>query len=162
MFKSLALTAMAVAVFASASAADAPAAAAPADTEKMMAQLRDDMQAARADIVAKGITLSSEQAAKFWPLFQQFQDEQNATIDAQLKATQKYADNIAKLTEADSIAYVSALLAQDEKIHEIRTRWLKKFQSVIPAGTAARVIHIYRRLGNVAQLKLSSMIPLAR
>jgi Spy/CpxP family protein refolding chaperone len=71
MFKSLALTAVAVAVFASASAADAPAAQTPADTEKMMIELRDDMQAARADIVAKGIKLSSEQAAKFWPLFQQ-------------------------------------------------------------------------------------------
>jgi len=162
MFKSLALTAIAIAVFASASAADAPAAATPADNEKVMTQLRDDMQAVRADVVAKGIKLSSEQAAKFWPLFQQFQDEQNATIDAQLKATQKYADNIAKLTEEDSIAYVSALLERDQNIHDIRIKWLKKFQSVIPAGTAARVIQIDRRLGNVAQLKLSSMIPLVR
>ena len=56
-----------------------------------MAQFRDDLQAASADIVAKGITLSSDQAAKFWPLFQQYQDEQKAIIDAQLTATQKYA-----------------------------------------------------------------------
>lgn len=162
MFKSLALTVIAIAVFASASAADAPAAVTPAENEKMMAQLRDDMQAARADVVAKNIKLSSEQAAKFWPLFQQFQDEQNATIDSQLKATQKYADNIAKLTEADAVAYVTALLERDQSIHGIRIKWLKKFQSVVPAGTAARVIQIDRRLSNVAQLKLSSMIPLVR
>ena len=160
MFKPLVLTAIAVAVFASASAADAPAAPTPADNEKVMAQFRDDLQAASADIVAKGITLSSDQAAKFWPLFQQYQDEQKATIDAQLKATQKYADSLDKLTDADALAYVGALLERDQQIHDLRVKWLKKFQSVVPAGTAARVIQIDRRLGIVAQLKLAQKIPL--
>jgi len=160
MFKPLALTAVAIAVFASASAADAPASPTQAETDKVMAQFRDDLQAARADIIAKGITLSSEQAAKFWPLFQQFQDEQNVTIDAQLKATQKYADSIDKLTDADSLAYVTALLERDQKIHDTRVKWLKKFQTVLPMGTAARVIQIDRRLGNVAQIKLAQKIPL--
>jgi len=161
MFKSLALTAVAIAVFASASAADAPAST-PADNEKVMAQFRDDLQAASADIVAKGITLSSDQAAKFWPLFQQYQDEQKAIIDAQLKATQKYADSLDKLTDADALAYLDALLDRDQKIHDLRVKWLKKFQSVVPAGTAARVIQIDRRLGIVAQIKLAQKIPLVR
>jgi len=159
MFKPFALAAIAVAVFASASAADAPASS-TADNEKVMAQFRDDLQAASADIVAKGITLSSDQAAKFWPLFQQYQDEQKAIIDSQLAATQKYGDSLGKLTEADSLAYVGALLERDQKIHDLRLKWLKKFQSVVPAGTAARVIQIDRRLGIVAQIKLSQKIPL--
>ena len=161
MFKPFALTVIAVAVFASASAADAPASS-TADNEKVMAQFRDDLQAASADIVAKGITLSSDQAAKFWPLFQQYQDEQKAIIDAQLAATQKYGDSLGKLTEADSLAYVGALLERDQKIHDLRLKWLKKFQSVVPAGTAARVIQIDRRLGIVAQIKLSQKIPLVQ
>jgi Spy/CpxP family protein refolding chaperone len=158
MFKPLALIA-AIAVFASASAADAPAPAG-ADNEKVMAQFRDDLQAASADIVAKGITLTGDQAAKFWPLFQEYQAEQKAIIDAQLKATQAYAEHIDKLTDADSLAYVSALLERDQKIHDLRAKWLKKFQSVVPAGTAARVVQIDRRLGLVAQIKLSQKIPL--
>jgi len=161
MFKPFALTAVAIAVFATASAADAPAPS-TADNEKVMAQFRDDLQAASADVVAKGITLSSDQAAKFWPLFQQYQDEQKAIIDAQLAATQKYGDSLSKLTEADSVAYVGALLDRDQKIHELRLKWLKKFQSVVPAGTAARVIQIDRRLGIVAQIKLAQKIPLVR
>jgi len=160
MFKPLVLAAAAIAVFASASAADAPATPPSADNEKVMAQFRDDLQAAGADIVAKGITLSADQAAKFWPLFQQYQDEQKVTIDAQLKATQKYADSFGKLTDADALAFVDALLARDQKMHDLRAKWLKKFQSVVPAGTAARVIQIDRRLGLVAQIKLSQKIPL--
>jgi Spy/CpxP family protein refolding chaperone len=160
MFKPLALTAVAIVVFASASAADAPAAATPEDNDKVMAQFRDDLQAASADIVAKGITLSADQAAKFWPLFQQYQDEQKVTIDAQLKATQKYADSLGSLTDAVSLEYVGALLARDQQIHDLRVKWLKKFQTVVTPGTAARVIQIDRRLGLVAQIKLSQKIPL--
>ena len=85
MFKSLAVI-TALAIFASASAADAPATAAPADNEKVMAQFRDDLQAASADIVAKGITLTGDQAAKFWPLFQEYQAELLPEYKARLEA----------------------------------------------------------------------------
>ena len=165
MFKPLALTVVAIAAFAPAWAATPAAAAPPAATaaptdEQLMTQFRTDLQAAGADVVAKGITLTSDQAAKFWPLFKQYQAEQAAIIDAQLKATQKYADSSDKLTEVDSLAYVSALLDRDQKSHDLRVKWLTKFQTVVPAGTAARVVQIDRRLGLVAQIKIASKIPL--
>ena len=164
MIKSALLALVAAGTLASALAADAPAAkpTPQQELEKVVTQVRDELQAARADVVAKGLTLSAEQAAKFWPLFEQFQAEQNAVIDAQLKATQKYADNYAKLTDADSTAYVTALLDRDQKIHDIRARWLTKFQTVIPPNLAARVIHIDRRLGLLSQLKIASIVPLVR
>ena len=164
MFKSLTLAA-AIGILTPVLAADAPAtpAASPQqETERLLTEVRNDLQAKRADIVAKGLTLSAEQAAKFWPLFEQFQAEQNAVIDAQLKATQKYVDNYAKLTDADSLAYVNALLERDQKIHDIRAKWLTKFQTVLPAGAAARAIHIDRRLGLLSQLAIASKIPLVR
>jgi len=164
MIKSFALALVAAGTLGAALAADAPAAKlTPAqELEKVVAQVRDELQAARADVVAKGLTLTAEQAARFWPVFEEFQKEQNAVIDAQLKATQTYAENYAKLTDADSLAYVTALLERDEKIQDIRTKWLKKFQTVLPPGMAARVIHIDRRLGLMSQLKIASLVPLVR
>jgi Spy/CpxP family protein refolding chaperone len=166
MIKSAMLAIVAAAVVAPALAADAPpakpAATPQQETEQLLTEVRNDLQAKRADIVAKGLTLTADQAAKFWPLFEQFQTEQNAVIDAQLKATQKYADSYAKLTDADSLAYVNALLERDQKIHDIRVKWLAKFQTVLPPGTAARAIHIDRRLGLLSQLAIASKIPLVR
>ena len=166
MIKSFALALAVAGSLGLANAADAPpakpAATPQQETERLLAEVRNDLQAKRADVVAKGLTLTAEQAAKFWPLFEQFQAEQNAVIDAQLKATQKYADSYANLSDADSLAYVNALLERDQKIHDIRIKWLTKFQTVVPAGTAARVIHIDRRLGLLSQLAIASKIPLVR
>ena len=112
--------------------------------------------------MAKGLTLTADQAAKFWPLFETFQKEQSAIVDGQIKATQKYGDNYAALSDADALAYINALLERDAKMHDLRVKWLAKFQTVVPTKIAARAIQLDRRLGQVTQVKLSSQIPLIR
>jgi hypothetical protein len=119
-------------------------------------------KAQRADVMAKGMTLTAEQAAKFWPLFEIFQKEQSAIVDGQLKATKKYADSRESLSDADALSYINALLERDAKLHDLRLKWLGKFQTVVPTKVAARAIQLDRRLGQVTQVKLSSQIPLIR
>lgn len=131
-----------------------------ADTKKALAQYREAMQATRADIMAKGLTLSADQAAKFWPMFEQYQKEQNAIIDAQIEAIQKYADHFSTLNDTDSVAFVKALLDRDDKMQALRAKWLAKFQTAVPGGTAARAIQLDRRISQIAQAQLSSQIPL--
>lgn len=156
--KKLTLAALALALAAPAFAADPPA---PAPTqEQVIAQFTKDLQAARADIMAKGLTLSADQAAKFWPLYEQYQKEQDAVVNGQISATQAYADHFASLTDADALAYVNALLDRDAKMHDLRVKWLAKFQTVVPTKTAARAIQLDRRISQVAQVKVSSQIPL--
>jgi len=81
----------------------------------------------------------ADQAAKFWPMYQQFQNEQDAIIDEQGKAVLALADRFATLTNADSLA---------------------KLQTILPGGRAARAIQIDRRLGQIGQVLLSSQLPL--
>jgi hypothetical protein len=122
--------------------------------------LRSDLQARRADLLAKNMTFTAEQAAKFWPLFEKFQSEQNVIIDAQLQGVRKYAENYRALTDADALALMNAQFDRDEKINALRRKWLAEFQKVLPAKDAVRVMQIDRRLGMAAQVQLSARIPL--
>ena len=143
-------------------AADTPEStpAAQPTTEQVMQQFRDDLQAAAADVMAKGLTLNAEQAAKFWPMFDAFQKEQKAIIDAQLKSLVKYRDTYKTMSDADALAYANSLLARDQNIHDLRVKYLAKFQTVVPTRVAARAIQLDRRLGLVGQVKVSSQVPL--
>jgi hypothetical protein len=148
-------------------AADPPQAQSPmpaadaSNTTAALAKFRDDMQATRADIMAKGLTLTADEASKFWPLFKDYQKEQNVIIDGQIDAVKKYADRYQTLTPTDAVAYVKALLERDQKMDALRIKWLAKFQSGgISAGTAARAIQLDRRLSQLAQAQLSAEIPL--
>jgi len=145
------------------SADPAPATQPPPITdEQIVAQFRSDLMAKRADIMAKGLTLTADEAAKFWPLFGTFQKEQDVIVNEQIKATEEYAKHYQELGDKDALTYVNALLERDDKMHALRIKWLAKFQSVLSSKMAARAIQLDRRLGQVAQVQISQRVPLVR
>ena len=156
MHKMSIVTLLALACAAPAWAATAPDAKAIAQpsTDQVMTQFRDDLQASAANVMAKGLTLTAEQAAKFWPMFESFQKEQKAIIDEQLQSVVKYGEMYATLSDTDALAYVNSLLARDQKIHDLRVKYLAKFQQVVPVRVAARAIQLDRRLGLVGQVQV--------
>lgn len=144
--------------------ADAPAAGTSAQPtpEQIVSDFRKDLEAKSADVMAKALTLTADEATKFWPLYKEYQKEQGAIVDGQIQATQKYAAKYGHLTDAEALEYINALLARDQKVHDLRLKWLAKFQTVVPAATAARAIQVERRLGLVHQVGVSSQVPLVR
>jgi Spy/CpxP family protein refolding chaperone len=141
-------------------AAEPETGAKAAEEGQSLAEFRDGLQAIETDVISKAVSLTTEEATKFWPVFQSFQSEQRAIIDDQIAALQQYASDYASLTDDQAVAYVKALLERDQRIHDLRVKYLAEYSKVLPAGKAARVIHITRRLGLASQAKLASEIPL--
>jgi len=131
-----------------------------ASREDVLKNLRADMQSSRADIIAKNLTLSADQAAKFWPVFEAYQKQQNTIMDAQLKDLQKYVESYQTLDDAGALALMSAHLRRDAKMTELRQKWLGEFQKVLPPKLAVRAMQIDRRLSLLAQMEVSGQIPL--
>ena len=129
--------------------------------EEALKALRADMQSTRADIVAKNVSLSAEQAAKFWPAFEAYQKEQNVIMDEQLRDVMKYVDSYDTLDDATALSLMKAHLTRDAKMNALREKWLGEFQKVLPPKLAVRVMQIDRRLSLAAQVQVSSYIPLA-
>ena len=144
--------------------ADTPAAAPGAEptADQIIQDFRQDLEAKSADVLAKTLTLNADQATKFWPLYKEYQKELRPIVDGQIEATKKYAKGYGHLTDAEALAYVTALLERDQKVHDLRLKWLTKFQSAVPGTIAARAIQVERRLGLVQQVGVSSQVPLVR
>lgn len=139
--------------------ADAPQAS-QKTTKQLLAEFRDEIQAIETEVVSKSISLTADEATKFWPLFKKFQTEKAAIIDDQVAAVRTYADEYADLNDEESMKYVQALLDRDQRINALREKYLHEFAKVIAPGKAARVIHISRRLGLAGQARLANSIPL--
>jgi len=137
-----------------------PAAPAPATVEDTLTALRNDLQGKRADVIAKNVTLTQEQAARFWPLFEAYQRAQTAIMDEQLKSIQQYVDGYQTLDDLAALALITAHLDRDAKMVALRQAWLAEFLKVLPAKLAVRVIQIDRRISLSQQLQFTSKIPL--
>jgi Spy/CpxP family protein refolding chaperone len=130
------------------------------NVDEVVRAVRADLQGARADIMAKNLTLTAEQAAKFWPLFDQYQKEQNAIIEEQLKSVHQYVDNYQTLDDAGALRLINAHMERDGRMNVLRQRWLAEFQKVLPTRLAARAMQIDRRLSLAAQMEIVAQIPL--
>jgi len=135
---------------------------APVSIEEALKALRYDLQASRADIISKNVTLTAEQAAKFWPVFERYQKEQSAIMDAQMKGLQQYAEKFETLDDAGALALMKTHLDRDQKMVTLRQTWLGEFQKVLPAKLAVRVIQIDRRISLAHQVEFASQIPLVQ
>ena len=128
--------------------------------EDALKALRADLQSSRADIMAKNLTLSADQAAKFWPVFNAYQKEQNALIDEQLKGIQKYVDSYETLDDATALSLMKAHFDRDAKMNALRLKWLGEFQKVLPTE-ARRASDADRPAALLAaQMEIASQIPL--
>jgi len=102
--------------------------------EEVLQAFRKDLQSARADIMAKNLTLTADEAARFWPAYLKFQAEQTVIVDEQLRAMQKYVDNFETLDDASAMAQVNANLTRDLQINTLRRKWLAEFQKSCRSG----------------------------
>jgi Spy/CpxP family protein refolding chaperone len=128
--------------------------------DEIIKAVRADLQGNRAEIIAKNVTLDSAQAAKFWPVFNQYQQEQNVIMEDQMRGLQEYVDRYERLDDAGALGLITAHLERDAKMTMLRQKWLGEFQKVLPTKLAVLVMQIDRRISLVHQLEFASKIPL--
>ena len=131
-----------------------------AQMDEVLKEIRSDLQNSRADVMAKNLQLSSTQAAKFWPMFELYQKDQNAIMDDQLKNVQWFIENFEKADDAAALRLINAHFDRDEKMVALRKKWLGEFQTVVGAKLAVRMMQIDRRLSLAHQAWVTSKIPL--
>ena len=164
MKKPLAGTTLAALVLSAAALAAAPAPdhheGEEQDAEQLIELMRKDVRAEKADILAKTMELSAEEAALFWPLYKRYEAEAKALGDERLAIITDYADNIDTLTDEQARDLITRAVALEGKEHSLKERYLEEFLAVLPAKVVARFFQVDARINNLIDLELSTQIPL--
>lgn len=137
-----------------------PASSSSPSMDEVLVALRSDLQNDRSDIIAKNVSLTTEQAAKFWPIFQQYQKDQGVIMDDQLKSVQWFIENFDTADDAGALRLINAHFERDAKMSSLRQKYLAEFQKVLGTKLAVRVMQIDRRLSLTHQAFVASRIPL--
>jgi Spy/CpxP family protein refolding chaperone len=138
-----------------------PVSAKPA-VDDMLAAVRSDLMATRADTLAKNLTMTAAEAAKFWPVYDAYQKEQSVINEDHLKGVQRYVEAFDTLDDAGALSLIKAHLDRDERMNAQRQKLLLDLQRAVGTKLAARAVQIDRRLSLAFQLEIVSRIPLIR
>ena len=139
-----------------ATATDQPNAASDQDIEMLRANLRQQ----RKQIVAENMTLTADEATKFWPIFDQYRKEAIKPNDERWAVIKDYAANYGTMTEAQAQNYMTRANAVDEQLLALRMKYVPIFEKVISAKKTALFYQIDRRVDLLINLQLSAIIPM--
>ena len=153
----LLLALMLVACPLAARAAEKPAAA-PA-LEPTSQALLDAIRSNRKAMVAVNLTLTEEEAGKFWPVYEKYQAEINKLGDRLVGIIQDYTENFSSLSDDKAAKILDDYLAVEAERIQVKQTYAPQFKAVLSGRKVARLYQIENKMDAVIRYELAATIP---
>jgi hypothetical protein len=121
--------------------------------------LRDTIRANKKALVAANLTLSDEEAAKFWPLYEEYQKKLTAVNDRLVALIKEYTTHFSGMADDQALKLAEQYLAVEEDRVKVRREYLPQFAKVLPGRKVARFLQIENKMDAVVRYDLAEEIP---
>jgi hypothetical protein len=122
--------------------------------------LRKDIRSAKRQIVAANLTLTEDEAARFWPLYEQYSTDLGEVTDARIALIEEYAGEYGTLTDEQADSLIRRWLDTDISAAQLRQKYLPILRKVLPAKKAATFFQLDRSISMMIDVELTSRLPL--
>ena len=129
-------------------------------SDRDIEMLRADLRSQRKQITAENMSLTADEATKFWPIFDQYRHEAIKPNDERWALIKDYAANYKTMTEAQAQDYITRSTAVDQQLLALRMKYVPAFEKVISSRKTALWYQIDRRIDLLINLQLSTQIPM--
>lgn len=147
---------------AQAATAQQPAASSQQGIDQDVKLLRQDIRAKKKALIAANLTLTADQATKFWPVYDQYTAELVKINDQKYALIKEYADTWGTMTDTQAVSLITRSLAVDEQVAQLRIKYVPIFNKVVPGKTTATFFQIDRRVQAMIDLQLGAQLPLVQ
>jgi len=121
--------------------------------------LRDTIRANKKALVAANLTLSDEEAANFWPLYDRYQAELKPVQDRAVKIIEDYTASFHDLSNEKAMKLADDWLSAEGDRVKVRRTYLAEFAKVLPGRKVVRFYQIENKMDAVLRYDLASEIP---
>jgi hypothetical protein len=133
-----------------------------AAVDRDAALLRQDLRSQKKQLIAANLSLTADEATKFWPVYEQYAAELTKIGDQKYALIKEYAQGFASLSDEQALSLAKRSLALDEQVTALRTKYLPLVNKVVPGKKAATFFQLDRRISLLMDLQLASEIPLVQ
>jgi hypothetical protein len=130
------------------------------DLEPAIQMLRQEVGKDRREIVKANMLLTNSEAARFWPIYDEYRAEMTKIGDRRVKLITDYAANRNSMSEDEAHRLLKEALEIDQERTELKVSYVKKFNKELSARTTARFFQIDQKLDAALDASLAARIPL--
>ena len=113
-------------------------------------------------MIAANLKLTDTEAAKFWPIYDQYVTELIALNDKKFAVIQDYADNWGKLSDEQSLKFIRQWTEFDISIAPLRQKYVPTLSHVLDGKKTATFMQLDRRISMMLELQVASQMPLVQ
>jgi Spy/CpxP family protein refolding chaperone len=131
-----------------------------AASEQDIQMLRENIRSSRKKVVAANMSLTADEATKFWPIYDQYQQELNKIGDARWQFMKEYVASYPNVSADQAQNFMARSTQVDQQMIALRERYVAIFEKVISPKKVALWYQIDRQIDLVINMQLASLLPL--
>jgi hypothetical protein len=113
-------------------------------------------------LVSESMQLSETEAKKFWPVYDQFQNELFILRMRSLKLIENYAEQYKSMSNDAAKKLLDEYMTIERLRQKVREAYLPKFRKVLSEIKVARYYQIENKISAVVNYELAKQIPLLK
>ena len=122
--------------------------------------MRSDVRQRKAETLATVMQLSAADAAKFWPIYAEYDGELSKLNDLRVANIQEYARTYDQMTNEKADELIQKALAYRKQRPELVAKYYERVKQALGATTAARFFQIEDQLLSIIDLQIDSSLPI--
>jgi hypothetical protein len=131
----------------------------PPTIDSAIAVVRANMKADRTTLITIGMNFNDNDGAAFWPIYRQYEYERSKLDDRRAAVIKEYTQNYPNLTDAQAKAMADQMFGCESRLAELKKKYYKKFNKVLPALTVTKFFQLDRRIDLMMDMQVESSLP---
>jgi flagellar biosynthesis/type III secretory pathway protein FliH len=143
-----------------------PASTTPAEDNKKkniqayIELLRSDVRQQKAEIMGSVMELSAADAAKFWPVYTEYDAELTKLNDQRLANIQEYSRTYAQMTDEKADELIKNGMSYQKQRGELLAKYYDRVKHELGGITAARFVQVEHQLLSIIDLRIAAELPI--
>ena len=121
--------------------------------------LRGDVRQQKAEFMGSVMLFSAQDAAKFWPIYSDYDVQLAKLNDQRIGIIKEYAQSYNQMTDAKADELIQKSLAYQKQRSELLVQTYDKVKEALGAVTAARFAMVEHQLLLIIDLQIDSSLP---
>jgi hypothetical protein len=124
-----------------------------------LAQIQELWGKDKKAVVNEALKLSTEDAGKFWPLYDEYQVTRKQLGQDRLAAIQMYADNYETMTNDKATEIATAFLKNNASLNKLQSQYLKKISKAVSPIKAVQFLQLESYIDSQLRAAVSDALP---
>ena len=136
-----------------------PATAQELNTQEYIKLLRQNVRAEKAKLMGGVMQLDADDAAKFWPIYKEYQVELDKVNELRVANILEYSKTYTQMTDAKADELIHNAMEFQRQRNELLGKYYSRFKDALGAITAARFVQVEHQLLLIIDLQIASELP---